>query len=156
MTPACSALDRAGIVYKVHPYEHDPAAESFGLEAAEALGVDARVVFKTLMAELSTDELVVAVVPVTSMLDLKALAHAAAVKKASMADPQAAERSSGYVVGGISPFGQRTARRTFLDDSAMTHETIYVSGGRRGLDLSIRPTDAVDFLSAVVAPLQSR
>ena len=153
MTPACVALDRAGVRYTPHPYEHDPSASSYGLEAAEVLGVEPDLVFKTLMARLDSGELVVAIVPVSEMLNLKALAAAFGTKRAEMADVGAAERSSGYVAGGISPFGQRTARRTAIDESAIICETIFVSGGKRGLDLEISPTEAISLLSAVVAPL---
>jgi len=147
-TPACAALDRAGVAYGVHPYEHDAAAESFGLEAAELLGIEPGLVFKTLMAETSDGELVVAIVPVTGSLNLKKLARTIGAKRASMADPSEAERSSGYVVGGISPLGQRTPQRTFIDESALLHDRIYVSGGRRGLDLSLDPTDLIAVLDA--------
>lgn len=154
MTPATNALDRAGIHYRVHPYEHDDAAESFGLEAAEALGVDPKLVFKTLMAAVSpSGELVVAIVPAERRLALKALAAVAGAKKAAMADVADAERSSGYVVGGISPFGQRARRRTFLDSSAMAFDEIYVSGGRRGLDLSLDPADLVAVADATIAAI---
>ncbi len=152
-TPACVALDEAGVSYVLHPYDHDPAAESFGMEAAELLGVEADVVFKTLMAELDSGELVVAIVPVSGRLGLKALARAAGSKKATMATVGAAERSSGYVAGGISPFGQRTPRRTFIDETAEIIDEIYVSAGRRGLDLSLDPTDLIALLGARSAPL---
>lgn len=153
MTPACVALDRAGVVYKTHPYEHSPTAASYGLEAAELLGVEPDLVFKTLMASLDSGELVVAIVPVSEMLNLKAVAAAFGTKRAEMADVAVAERSSGYVAGGISPFGQRTSRRTALDESATVCDTIFVSGGKRGLDLEISPIAVVELLSAVVAPL---
>lgn len=152
-TPACVALDEAGVAYVLHPYDHDPDAESFGLEAADVLGVEPDVVFKTLMAELDSGELVVAIVPVSGRLGLKALARAAGAKKAAMADVAMAERSSGYVAGGISPFGQRTPRRTFVDETAEIMDVMYVSGGRRGLDLSLAPTDLIDLLEATTAPL---
>jgi len=156
VTPATKSLDRAGVRYGVHPYEHDEAAVSFGLEAAEALGVDPAGVFKTLMAELAgTGELVVAIVPADKRLGLKALAAAAGAKKAAMADVARAERSSGYVAGGISPFGQRATRRTFIDVSALGFEEIYVSGGRRGLDLSLAPTDLVAVTDAAIVDLSA-
>jgi Cys-tRNA(Pro)/Cys-tRNA(Cys) deacylase len=153
MTPACLALDAAGIDYELHPYTHDPAASSYGEEAAVALGVEADRVFKTLMAELDDGELVVAIVPVTCLLDLKSLAQVMGSKKAAMTAVQLAERSSGYVAGGISPFGQRTRRRTAIDEMAMVYDTIFVSGGRRGLDLAIAPDALVSLLDAVVAEL---
>lgn len=153
MTPACVALDHAGVRYSVHPYEHDPTTESYGLEAVDALGVEPDLVFKTLMAELDTGELVVAILPVAEMLNLKSLAGVFSTKRAAMADVRVAERSSGYVAGGISPLGQRTLRRTALDDSATVCETIFISGGRRGLDIEIDPTDLIPLLDAQVAPL---
>lgn len=139
-TPATVALTRAQIAYAVRAYEHDPAAESFGLEAAEALGVEPARVFKTLLVETGTG-LAVGIVPVDRTLDLKAIASALGVKKVAMADPVAAERSSGYVVGGISPIGQKRALPTVVDDTAFGHDTILVSGGRRGLDLELSPDD---------------
>lgn len=161
MTPATKSLDRAGVAYRVHPYDHDESAESFGLEAAEVLGVDPPCVFKTLMAELpgtgpGAGELVVAIVPVHKQLALKALAAAAGAKKAAMADIRAAERSSGYVAGGISPFGQRARRRTFVDASALSFSEVYVSAGRRGLDLSLAPTDLIAVADATVAELTAQ
>jgi Cys-tRNA(Pro)/Cys-tRNA(Cys) deacylase len=152
-TPATVALTRAGVPFTLHPYEHDPRAESFGLEAAEALGVPPERVFKTLLAEAG-GRLVVGIVPVTGQLDLKALARAVEAPKATMADPAAAERSTGYVVGGISPVGQKRALPTVLDDSALDHETVFVSGGRRGLDLELTPTDLVRATSATTAPIR--
>ena len=156
-TPATVFLDTQGIGYQSYPYDHDPGAESFGLEAADKLGLEPEVVFKTLMARLDDDrgELVVAIVPVTHQLDLKALARAAGAKRSSMAVVAHAERSSGYVAGGISPFGQKRALRTFIDESAEICETIYVSGGQRGLDIGLSPSDLIDALDAVVAPLAS-
>jgi Cys-tRNA(Pro)/Cys-tRNA(Cys) deacylase len=151
-TPATVALTAAGVAYALHPYDHDPAASSFGLEAAEALGVEPARVFKTLLADLD-GRLVVAVVPVTAQLDLKALAAAAGGKRAVMADPAAAERSSGYVVGGISPFGQRRRLGTYVDTSALAYETVFVSGGRRGLDLEVAPGDLVAVTGAVTADI---
>jgi len=156
-TPATVFLDEHAIAYRSHPYEHDPAAESFGLEAAEKLGLEPDTVFKTLMARLNDDrgELVVAIVPVTGSLDLKALARAANAKRARMAAVADAERSSGYVAGGISPFGQKRQLRTFIDESAEICDTIYVSGGQRGLDIGLSPSDLISSLAATVAPLGS-
>jgi len=151
-TPATVALTRAGVAFTLHPYDHDPRAESFGLEAAAALGVPAERVFKTLLAEAG-GRLVVGIVPVTGQLDLKALARAVGAPKALMADPAAAERSTGYVVGGISPVGQRKALPTVLDASALDHPTVFVSGGRRGLDLELAPADLVRVTGATTAPI---
>ena len=152
-TPATVALTRAGVPFTLHPYEHDPRAESFGMEAAEALGVPAERVFKTLLAE-ADGRLVVGIVPVTGQLDLKALARAVGASKATKADPVAAQRSTGYVVGGISPVGQKRSLATVLDDSALTHPTVFVSGGRRGLDLELTPADLVRATDASTAPIR--
>jgi Cys-tRNA(Pro)/Cys-tRNA(Cys) deacylase len=151
-TPATAALGREGVPFTTHAYEHDPAAASYGLEAATALGLDPATVFKTLLADVDGD-LVVGVVPVTGQLDLKALAAAVGGKKATMADPQVAERATGYVVGGISPVGQKRRLRTVLDESADDHLTIYVSGGRRGLDLGLSPGDLARVTGAIRAPI---
>jgi Cys-tRNA(Pro)/Cys-tRNA(Cys) deacylase len=150
MTPAVAALTRAGIAFTVHEYDHDPRATSFGLEAAEALGVDPDQVFKTLLADLD-GSLVVAVLPVSAKLDLKALARALGGSRAAMADPKAAERATGYVTGGISPVGQKRTHRTVLDETSMMWDAIYVSGGRRGLDLAIAPADLVEATGAINA-----
>ncbi len=146
-TPATVALTQAGIDYTLHPYEHDPRAESYGLEAAEALGV-----FKTLMASLD-GKLVVGIVPVTGQLDLKALARALGGSKAQMAEVTAAERATGYVAGGISPVGQKRPHPTVLDESATTYDSIYVSGGRRGLDIELSPADLIKITEAIAAPI---
>lgn len=153
MTPAVVAAKRAGIPCQVLEYQHDPSAESFGLEAAAAMGVDPRQVFKTLVASLASGELVVAVVPVVSRLNLKALAAATGAKKATMAEPEAAERATGYVLGGISPLGQRRRLTTVIDESALTHEQIYVSAGRRGLEIALRPGDLMILTNATLAPI---
>lgn len=139
-TPATVALTAAGIPFAAHPYEHDPAAPSFGLEAAEALGVGPDRVFKTLLADTDLG-LVVGVVPVTGMLDLKALAAAVGAKRAAMADPAVAERRTGYVVGGISPIGQKARHTTVVDETAQLFDTVFVSGGKRGFDVELSPDD---------------
>lgn len=151
-TPATAALDAAGIRYAVRAYEHDPGATSYGLEAADALGVAPERVFKTLLAQTDAG-LVVGIVPVTGLLDLKALAAAVGVKRAVMAEPQVAERSTGYVVGGISPIGQRRQLRTLLDSTAAGHATLLVSGGRRGLDLELSPADLCTVTGAAYAAI---
>lgn len=148
-TPATVALTAAGIAFTVHAYDHDPAAPSYGLEAAEVLGLPPEQVFKTLLADVD-GELVVAVVPVAGKLDLKALAAAVGGKKAAMADPHVAERTTGYVVGGISPLGQKKRLRTVVDETAVLFDTVYVSGGRRGLDLGLAPDDLVALTGAIV------
>ena len=151
-TPATVALEAAGVAFSTHAYDHDPAAASYGLEAATLLGLDPAAVLKTLLADVD-GRLVVAVVPVSGTLDLKALAAAVGGKRAAMADPRAAERSTGYVVGGISPLGQRKRCPTVLDAAAADLPTVYVSGGRRGLDLGLDPRDLVRLLDAVAAPV---
>lgn len=147
-TPATAALDRAGVAYTLLPYDHDPRAVSYGLEAAEALGVDPARVFKTLLATLD-GTLVVGIVPVSGQLDLKALARALGGSRAVLADVAAAERATGYVAGGISPIGQKRQHRTVLDASALGQPTILVSAGRRGLDLEISPADLVAITGAI-------
>lgn len=154
-TPATLALQRSGIEFTVHSYAHEPGTTSFGLEAASALGVDASRVFKTLLADVD-DHPVVAIVPVDGSLDLKALAIAAGGKKARMLPPEEAQRLTGYVVGGISPIGQRARLRTYLDDSAVAFGSVFVSGGRRGLDVEVAPTDLITITSATVAPIRGR
>lgn len=151
-TPATVALTAAGIAFEVRAYEHDPRATSYGTEAAEALGVDPARVFKTLLASLD-GSLVVGIVPVTGQLDLKALARALGGSKAVMAEVAAAERATGYVAGGISPVGQKRAHPTVLDASALSHDTILVSGGRRGFDLELAPADLVAITGAVSAAI---
>jgi Cys-tRNA(Pro)/Cys-tRNA(Cys) deacylase len=148
-TPATVALDRAGTSYTLHSYDHDPRAESYGLEAATALGVDPARIFKTLLATLDGTP-VVGIVPVEGRLDLKALARALGGSKAAMADPADAERLTGYVTGGISPVGQKRGLRTVLDASALDHDTVYVSAGRRGLEVELDPADLVTITEAIV------
>jgi Cys-tRNA(Pro)/Cys-tRNA(Cys) deacylase len=148
-TPATVALQRVGIRFTTHSYPHDAAVTWYGLEAADKLGLDPDRVFKTLLAD-ADGNLVVAVVPVSGQLDLKALAGAVGAKKAAMADPRVAERKTGYVLGGISPIGQKTRHPTILDESALLFDTVYVSGGRRGLDLELAPADLITVTGATV------
>jgi len=155
-TPATAALDAAGISYVAHSYTHSDSAESYGAEAAEQLGASGDRVFKTLMVSTganATQDLAVAVVPVDSKLDLKAIGIALGTKKAQMADKAAAQRRSGYVLGGISPFGQRQKSDTVIDSSAQQFETIFISGGRRGFSLEIAPQDAAKATGAMWAPI---
>ncbi|WP_426520816.1 Cys-tRNA(Pro) deacylase [Diaminobutyricibacter sp. McL0618] len=151
-TPATVALTAAGIPFAVHAYDHDASVTSFGLEAAEALGIEPERVFKTLLADTDTG-LVVGIVPVDGKLDLKALATAVGAKRAVMADPAVAERRTGYVVGGISPIGQKTRLTTVLDETAELFDTVFVSGGKRGLDLELAPADLIAATTATVAPI---
>jgi Cys-tRNA(Pro)/Cys-tRNA(Cys) deacylase len=151
-TPATVALTRAKVAFTVHDYEHDPAASSYGGEAAEALGVEARRVFKTLIADID-GTLVVAVVSVAGSLDLKALAGAVGGKKAAMADPALVERTTGYVLGGVSPLGQRKKLRTIIDESALEYKTIFCSAGRRGLEVQLAPVDLVRLTEAGTAAI---
>jgi Cys-tRNA(Pro)/Cys-tRNA(Cys) deacylase len=151
-TPAMVALSTAGVPFTVHPYEHDPSAPSYGLEAAQALGAAPGRVFKTLMVSVD-GRLAVGIVPVAGQLDLKAVAASLGGKKATMADPADAERATGYVLGGISPLGQKRSHPTVLDESATDFPTVFVSGGRRGLDLELTPADLVQVTGATVAAI---
>lgn len=153
MTPAIDLLKKAKAEHRIHSYEHDPKSASYGLEAAEKLGLDPARVFKTLLACSERNELLVAVVPVAGSLDLKALAQAAGVKKAEMADPQAAQRATGYLLGGISPLGQKKRLRTFIDASAEALASIYVSAGRRGLEVELAPAVLAAHTSAAFAAI---
>ena len=152
-TPALIALAAAGVPHTVHTYAHDAAATvGYGMEAAEALGLPPDQVYKTLLTDVD-GTLTVAVVPVTTTLDLKALARAVGGKRAAMADPTTAERATGYVVGGIAPLGQKSAHPTVIDESAELYDVVYVSGGRRGLDIGLAPADLVTLTRAVVADI---
>jgi Cys-tRNA(Pro)/Cys-tRNA(Cys) deacylase len=151
-TPATIALERAGIPFAVHEYAHEPGHGSYGLEASGALGIPPERVFKTLIAEVD-GRLVAGVVPVGGQLDLKALAAAVGGKRAAMAEVAAAERTTGYVTGGISPVGQRKRLPVVLDASAMSHRTVFCSGGRRGLEIELTPADLVRAANATVASI---
>ncbi len=152
-TPAVRALERARVRHTLHPYDADhPAGQGHGEAAVAALGADPRQVFKTLVTRVD-GALTVAVVPVSGTLDLKALAAAAGGRKAVMADPADAERTTGYVVGGISPLGQRKALPTVVDDSALGFATVMVSAGRRGLQVELPPADLVRLTRARTAPV---
>ena len=154
-TPAFDILTAAGVAFTVHEYDHT-ASDHFGDETVAALGVTPERIFKTLIAGITMSgkpELVLGIVPVSGQMDLKALAAAVGAKRAEMADPAAAQRSSGYVVGGISPLGQRTRLRTVIDQSAMSYETVLVSGGRRGLQVELAPADLVRLTDAIVAEI---
>jgi Cys-tRNA(Pro)/Cys-tRNA(Cys) deacylase len=151
-TPATALLTKAKISFTLHPYEHDPRSQAYGDEAAEALGVDPARIFKTLIASVE-GRLACAVVPVAARLDLKALAAALGGKRAELADPAAAARATGYVVGGISPLGQRSRLKVVVDASAEQFETVYVSAGKRGLQVQLAPADLVRAADAMLAPI---
>lgn len=153
-TPATALLAKQKVTHRVHEYSHDPRSASYGTEASELLGLPAERVFKTLVAEVDGD-LTVGVVPVAGQLDLKALAAAAGGKKAKMADVAAAERATGYVAGGISPLGHRKRLPVVVDASATEFETIFCSGGRRGLEIEVAPADLIALATATVAPIAS-
>lgn len=152
MTPAINAAKKAKIPYTVHEYEHDPAAPSFGVEAAEKLGVPPEMVFKTLVVDAG-GKLAVAVVPVLLKLDLKKMAKALGAKKAAMAEVKAVERTTGYVVGGVSPLGQKRALPTVIDESARDFDAMFVSAGKRGLDIELSPADLAALTRASFAPV---
>ena len=151
-TPATALLAKRKVPYTLHSYDHAPRHESYGLEAAEALGIEPARVFKTLVADVD-GRLAVGVVPVTGQLDLKALAAALKGKKARMADVAAAERATGYVAGGISPLGQKKRLPVVIDASAQAFETVFCSAGRRGLEVELTPTSLAELTGAVVAPI---
>lgn len=153
-TPATKLLTTAGVNFIAHEYSHDPNSTSFGLEAAEKLGVDPNRVFKTLVANVD-DSFAVAIVPVNQQVSLKSLSRTLGAKRATMADPTHAARLTGYVVGGISPLGQKRLLPTVIDESALLHETILVSGGRRGFDIELSPLDLAGLISATFAEIAS-
>jgi len=151
-TPATALLSREGVEFTVHTYDHDPAAASYGREAADVMGVEPERVFKTLVAEVD-GELTVAVVPVSGSLDLKALATAVGGKKAAMADPAAVTRTTGYVLGGVSPLGQRKQLPTVIDETALLFDTLFCSAGKRGMEIEIAPDELLRLTSAVIAEI---
>ena len=155
MTPAINAVRKAKITHQVHEYAHDPASDSYGLEAVEKLGLPADRVFKTLVVSIDNLELVVGVVPVSSMLSMKHLAKTVGAKKAAMANPADVERVTGYVLGGVSPLGQKKRLKTIIDASAQTFSTIYGSAGRRGLQIELGPQDLKQLTGAVFADIRA-
>ena len=155
MTPAVRAIERAGLAFELLEYDYDPEADEIGLHAAQALGRNAATVFKTLIVALDSGELVCAIIPSDARLNLKSIASAAGARKADLAEPKKAERATGYVVGGISPLAQRKRLRTYLDASAASLEEIVVNGGRRGLQVVLKPADLIAVTSAVVTALRS-
>lgn len=150
MTPAINLAKKKKIPHTIHQYDHDPSSESYGLEAVQRLGLDANTVFKTLL--YSTDgkekELAVAVIPVNCKLNLKFAAKAAGKKKAEMANPDIAQKITGYVVGGISPLGQKKRLPTFIHESALQYDTIHVSAGRRGVEIELSANDLASIAQA--------
>lgn len=148
MTPAIERLEHTKTPYQVHTYVHDSKAPSYGEEAVQKLGLDSQQVFKTLLAQSEKNELLVAIVPVSGLLDLKALAQVAGCKKCEMATAPAAQRATGYLVGGISPLGQKKEHRTFIDSSAQNFATIHVSAGKRGLEVELAPHDLAKLCNA--------
>jgi len=148
MTPAINLLKKNKCDFKIHKYKHDPANTNYGLEAATALGLDENRVYKTLLVELNPKELAVGIIPVNKSMSLKNIATALKAKSALMANKDEAQKVTGYLLGGISPFGQKKRLRTVLDNSAQNFETIYISGGRRGLDIEVKPCDIIQLLNA--------
>ncbi|WP_066014180.1 Cys-tRNA(Pro) deacylase [Endozoicomonas atrinae] len=153
MTPAINTLKKAKAIHQVHQYHHDPDSHSYGEEAVEKMGQDPQRVFKTLMVKLDGKQLAVAVVPVAAKLDLKAMAGACGAKKAAMAEQQEAERSTGYILGGISPLGQKKRLPTVVNSSAEFFDTMFVSAGRRGLEIELAPADLVRLTSGCLADI---
>ena len=156
MTPAINLLKKNKCDFKIHKYEHDPACTNFGDEAVEKLGLDANQVYKTLLAELTPKELVVCVIPVSKQLSLKEVADIFGVKKAQMAQKDEAQKVTGYLLGGISPLGQKKLLRTVLDESINDFKTIFISGGKRGLDIELNPKDLEVILKAKVGRIVAK
>jgi Cys-tRNA(Pro)/Cys-tRNA(Cys) deacylase len=153
LTPAIDALRAAGIEFDIRLYEHDPKSRSYGLEAAEKLGLPPEQVFKTLVVELDGSSLCMGIIPVAHQLNLKRLAKAAGAKRATMALAKSVERATGYVMGGVSPFGQKRVMPAFVDTSATNYSSVFVSGGKRGLDLEIAPNDLLILTKGSLADL---
>jgi Cys-tRNA(Pro)/Cys-tRNA(Cys) deacylase len=153
LTPAINSAKKAKIEFVVHQYEHDSSHLSYGLEAAEKLAVGPERVFKTLVVKLDASQLVVAILPVNSMLSMKSVAKACGGRKAEMADKVEVQRSTGYVLGGVSPLGQKKSLKTVIDNSAHQYATIYVSGGRRGLEIELKALDLQTLTLALFAPI---
>ena len=153
MTPGINVAKKAKVAHKIHEYVHDASSESYGLEAAEKLGVSPDRVFKTLVVTLDGKDMAVGVLPVSAMLSMKLIAKAAGAKKAVMAAPADVERSTGYVLGGVSPLGQKKRLKTIIDASAKSHATIYISAGRRGLEIELSPEDLATLVGATFADI---
>ncbi len=148
MTPAINLLKKNNIAHQVHEYTHDVACTSYGLEAATKMGVAEARVFKTLVLNLSNGDLVIGILPVSSLLSMKLISKAAGAKGATMADKNTVERSTGYVLGGVSPLGQKKRLKTIIDQSAAAYTTIFISAGRRGLEIELNPEDLKQLTSA--------
>ena len=155
MTPAIDLAQKTNTPHTVHSYDHDPEADSYGDEAVQLLGVAAHLVFKTLIIELNNGELAVGIVPVNKKLNLKAIAKVLKVKKAEMADTQKAQRVTGYLLGGISPLGQKKALKTVIDSSVIGVDKLHISAGRRGLEIELSPNDLIKLCNAQIAPIAS-
>lgn len=153
MTPAINAAKKAKISYVLHEYSHDPSERSYGLEAANKLGILEERVFKTLVVSPEVKELAVAIVPVSSMLNMKLIAKALGVKKINMAEASDVERTTGYVVGGVSPLGQKKKLKTIVDSSAVEYPTVFVSAGRRGLEIELTPKDLLSLTDGTLAKI---
>ncbi|MFV7791144.1 Cys-tRNA(Pro) deacylase [Aliarcobacter lanthieri] len=153
MTPAINLLKKYKCDFKIHKYDHDPACTNFGDEAVQKLGLDAKQVYKTLLVELSPKELVVCVLPVSNQLSLKEVATIFDSKRAQMALKDEAQKVTGYLLGGISPLGQKKLLRTVLDETVRNFETIFISGGKRGLDIEVKPKDLEELLKAKVGKI---
>ncbi len=153
MTPAIDLLASTGTPHQLHTYKHHPSADSYGLEACEQLGLRSDQVFKTLIVELNNGELVVSVLPVAFQLNLKSVARSLGAKKADMADKQKAQRITGYLLGGVSPLAQKKALRTLIDESAQLFDSVFISAGRRGLEIELAPDDLLALTSAEYAEL---
>ena len=153
MTPGINVAKKAKVAHKIHEYVHDASSESYGLEAAEKLGVSPDRVFKTLVVNLDGKDMAVGVLPVSAMLSMKLIAKAVGAKKAVMAAPADVERSTGYVLGGVSPLGQKKRLKTIIDASAKSHATIYISAGRRGLEIELSPEDLATLVGATFADI---
>jgi len=153
MTPGINVVKASGINHRVHEYVHEASSESYGLEAAEKMGVPSAQVFKTLVVSLDNKTLAVGIIPVAAMLNMKLMAKAAGAKKAALASPVDVERSTGYVLGGVSPLGQKKRLTSIIDESARAFATIYVSAGRRGLEIELNPLDLNALLGGVMAEI---
>ena len=153
MTPGINQAIKHKVLHSIHEYSHDESSESYGLEAADKLGVHQNIVFKTLVVTLDNKALVVAIIPVSSKLSMKLVAKVLGAKKAIMADKSDVERSTGYILGGVSPLGQKKRLKTIIDSSALYYSTIFVSAGRRGLEIELSPVDLTKLTNGKIADI---